>query len=124
VDHAGCTHILAKSGITDLKKLNVPTDTYYFCQNSSFMFNFRVKLTRQQSKCFEFISKLFFGSLPKEVMMVMAIQRPQPTTNHESEDADQYNGITKIRAATFISAACCLPFCFSNLIEMVPQSPW
>jgi hypothetical protein len=50
VDHAGLTHIFAKRGIADLKELNVPLDTYYFCQNYDFMFNFKVKLTRQQSK--------------------------------------------------------------------------
>jgi hypothetical protein len=41
VDHAGCTCILAKSGIADLKKLNVPLDTYYFCQNYNFFVQFQ-----------------------------------------------------------------------------------
>jgi hypothetical protein len=48
--NAGCTRVLAKSGIADLRKLSVPLDTYYFCQNYNSMFNFNVKLTRQQSK--------------------------------------------------------------------------
>jgi hypothetical protein len=43
--HAGCTRILAKSGIADMKKLSVPLETLII-----FVFNFKVKLTRQQSK--------------------------------------------------------------------------
>jgi hypothetical protein len=40
VDYAGCTRILAKSGMADLKKLKVPLDTYYFCQNYKFNVQF------------------------------------------------------------------------------------
>ncbi len=48
----------------------------------------------------------------------------QPITNHETDKADQYNGITKISLARFISLDCCLLFLLSNLIEMAPQWPW
>jgi hypothetical protein len=50
-------------------------------------------------------------------------QRPQPTTNRESDDANWYNRIAKISLARFISVDLLSSVHFGNLIEMAPQWP-
>jgi hypothetical protein len=79
-----------------------------------------VKLTRQQSKIsrIHLNNKITIVAQGKGVTMVMATARPQPTTSHESDDADQHNGIKKvILGASFISVDCCLLFIFSSFLK-------
>jgi hypothetical protein len=131
VDHPACTHIHKKSGITDLKKLNVPLDTYYFCQTlilcSFLMSNWHIS----NPKCHKFIRTTKLRSFEQQNRNHHSMelrwrwpQRPQPTTNHETDGTNQHNVVIKVSLASFISVDCCLLFHFSTLIEMAPQWPW
>ncbi len=47
-------------------------------------------------------------------------QQPQPTTNHETDDADRCNGVIFISLASFTSFNCCLMFRFLQFDRNVP----
>jgi hypothetical protein len=132
VDHAGCIDILAKSGIADLKKLNVPLDTYYYCQNYNFMLNFKVKLTCQQSKMSQIHSNNKIAIVrttklwsPRNVVTMAAATAA--STNNQPwnwrcwSTQWYYEGQpSKFHQCWLLSSL----FCFSNLIERAPQLPW
>ena len=108
MDHAGCTLILAKSEIADLKRLNVPLDTYYFCQYYKIRFKCLFKLIRQQSK----IVPMYLNNK----IVVPAHQTghdngpfwPYSTTNHKNESANLLIRAIATIVWSFITVDCCL----------------
>jgi hypothetical protein len=124
VDHAGCTCIFAKSGIADLKKLNICLDTYYFCQNYNFMFNLKVKLTRQQPR----MSQICIN--PKIVIVVQGGDNGNGHSCLSQQPTMKLMALihTRVlqRSAGQVSSVMIVVFSFgfSNLIQIAPQCPW